>query len=122
MESAQDISFRKRHFSELSQTSSTTLSPASQRVHKFSKMDSLEDMHLDLERITELSEETKQEQLAETDAKSARLEKKVDEILDILKTQTVKTGLDINSLQQENLKLKLRVKKNEGTITRLNIK
>ena len=48
MESAQDISFRKRHFSELSQTSSTTLSPASQRVHKYSKMDSLEDMHLDL--------------------------------------------------------------------------
>ena len=123
MESAQDISFRKRHFSELSQTSSTTLSPASQRVHKFSKMDSLEDMHLDLERITELSEETKQEQqLVETDAKSARLEKKVDEILDILKTQTIKTGLDISSLQQENSTLQLHVKENEGTITRLNMK
>ena len=86
-------------------------------------MDSREDMCLDLERITEMSEETKQEQqLAETDARSARLEKKVGEILDILKTQTIKTGLDINSLQQENSKLQLRVKENEGTIARLNMK
>ena len=48
MESAQDISFRKRHFSELSQISSITLSPAAQRVHKLSKMDSLENIHLEL--------------------------------------------------------------------------
>ena len=83
-------------------------------------MDSLEDIHLDLERITELSEETKQEQqLVETHAKSARLEKKV---LDILKVQTIKTGLDISSLQQENSKLQLHVKENEGTIVRINLK
>ena len=42
--------------------------------------------------------------------------------MDILKAQTIKTGLDISSLQPENSKLQLRVKENEGTITRLNMK
>ena len=50
------------------------------------------------------------------------LEDKVDEVLSLLKVQTVQTGLDVHQLQDENRKLKLRLQESEGTVARLSKK
>ena len=50
------------------------------------------------------------------------LEDKVDEVLSLLKVQTVQTGCDVHQLQDENRKLKLRLQESKGTIARLSKK
>ena len=53
------------------------------------------------------------------DTRLKNLEDKVDEVLSLLKVQTVQTGLDVHQLQDENRKLKLRRQESEGTVARL---
>ena len=50
------------------------------------------------------------------------LEEKIDEILDIVKAQTVKTGLDLNELQNENKELRLHMQVSDAIIAKLSRK
>ena len=54
------------------------------------------------------------------DEKVLSLSQKVDEILNLLKSESVKTQIDVKSLQSENRHLKMQVKECEGTIVKLN--
>ena len=55
-------------------------------------------------------------------SKIPTLERKVDEILSLLKSETVKTRLDFRALETENHALQLKVKESEGVIVKLNSK
>ena len=113
-----DIESKKRNFSETSVASSS--SPVEQPKKSLKMLES-DTLNTSLSDLNETMED-EPPNVPSLDEKVSSLDVKVNEILNILKAGAVETKLDINTLQRENLSLKLQVKECEGTIFRLNSK
>ena len=113
-----DIESKKRNLSETSAASSS--SPVEQPKKSLKMLES-DTLNTSLSDLNETRED-EPPNVPSLDEKVSSLDVKVNEILNILKAGAVETKLDINTLQRENLSLKLQVKECEGTIFRLNSK
>ena len=111
---------KKRNLSEISMASSSSPVDLPKISLKIFENDNLSTSLPNLNEIIE--QESPQSGKPSLDEKVSTLDDKVNEILCILKADTVETKIDINTLQRENSVLKLRVKEYEGTIFRLNSK
>ena len=120
-----DIESKKRNLSEISIASSSSPVEQPKKSLKMSDRDTLtpDTLNTSLSDLNGIMEEGQEIiNVPSLDEKVSSLDAKVNEILGILKVDAVETKLDINTLQRENLSLKLQVKECEGTIFRLNSK
>ena len=112
-----DSDSRKRNLSAVSLTS--TPSPIV-LPKKTQKMNESGDSVSKMESLVETPSE--EDSFSANVSKIPILERKVDEILCLLKSETVKTRLDFRTLETENHALQLKVKESEGVIVKLNSK